>query len=158
MDIIIKADKYLNGNHHLLNIIFSYLGESPSAKVMKELTNDEDIYDEGYTNYIFREFRLPFPRAYFKIRDVWVSRGWRFCKKYTPLHIPRFKVDCLQIEDDVDCERCAKLLTYQEREHYEGYCEYCYGKVYKMGGCESDEEPEPDTDDSDEWGSETDED
>jgi hypothetical protein len=78
-------------------------------------------------------------------------------KKYTPLPIPRFKVDVLHIEDDVDCERCAKLLTYPERENYGGYCEYCYGKVYKMGS-ESDEEPEPDTDDSDEWGSETDED
>jgi hypothetical protein len=76
-------------------------------------------------------------------------------KKYTPLNIPRFKVEVCAIEDGVDCERCNKLLTYPERENYDGYCEYCYGKVHHLGR-ESDEEP--DTDDSDEWGSETDED
>jgi len=46
MDIIIKANELLNGNHHLLNIIFSYLGQSQSAKVLKELTNDEDMNAE----------------------------------------------------------------------------------------------------------------
>jgi hypothetical protein len=151
MDIIIKADKYLNGNPHLLNIIFSYLGESPSAKVINELVGDEDIM------LIFNKSLL--------MKSEWFSPQYFFSRhlyhylsntpKYSPLFIPRFKVDCLQIEDDVDCERCNKLLTYPERENYEGYCEYCYGKKYKMGS-ESDEEP--DTDDSDEWGSETDED
>ena len=101
---------------------------------------------------------------------MWSNTMYKF-KKYTPLHIPRFKVDVLHIEDDVDCDRCNKLLTYPERENYEGYCEYCYGKVYKMldgldeadrayrqsiiredGGSDNETETE------DEWGSETDED
>ena len=148
MDILIKADNYLNGNHHLLNIIFSYLGESPSAKVMKELTNDEDMNAELNERFFFKG--LSHPNLYFQMR-MWSNTMYKF-KKYTPLPIPRFKVDVLHIEDDVDCERCNKLLTYPERNFYEGYCEYCYGKRYNMGR-ESDEEP--DTDDSE---SETDED
>jgi len=147
MDIIIKADKYLNGNHHLLNIIFSYLGESPSAKVMKELTNDEDMNAEINGSF-FKRF--PFPKLYFTMRNC-SNRDFR-PKKYTPFNIPRFKVDVLEIEDDVDCERCERLLTYPERENYGGYCEKCYGRVFGMG---RDSDEEPDTDDSE---SETDED
>jgi len=56
----------------------------------------------------------------------------------------------------VDCERCNNLLNHTERENYGGYCEYCYGKVHHLGRNSDDEQSE--TDDSDEWGSETDED
>jgi len=157
MDILLQADKYLNGNHHLLNIIFSYLGESPSAKVMKELTNDEDMNAEINGRLDFTNLSPLYPSIYFTMRR-WSNRVYNV-RKYDVLNIPRYKVDCLQIEDDVDCERCNKLLTYPERENYGEYCEKCYGWVYKMRS-ESDEETEPepdeDTDDSDEW--ETDED
>jgi hypothetical protein len=158
MDIIIKADKYLNGNHYLLNIIFSYLGQSPSAKVIGELTNDGEMNAVLNKSWYYRE--LSYPQLYFRMRKFsFLDGNWRWFKQYTPLSIPRFKVDVLSIEDDVDCERCNRLLNYNERENYGGYCEYCYGKVHHLGR-ESDEEPEPDTDtdDSDEWGSETDED
>ena len=153
MDILIKADNYLNGNHHLLNIIFSYLGESPSAKVIGELIGlGEEMKDVWFNTHIFTNNPPILPKLYFSMR-----KNWRInykIKKYEILNVPRFKVDVLGIEDDVDCERCNKLLTYPERNFYEGYCEYCYGKRYNMGR-ESDEEPEPDTDDSE---SETDED
>lgn len=149
MEVILKADKYLNGNHHLLNIIFSYLGQSPSAKVIGELTNDEDIQHAYANSYLMRnEWFSP---QYFFSRHI--SCIMSKTKKYTPLNIPRFKVDVLQIDDDVLCERCMKLLNYTERDHYGGYCEYCYGKVHHLGR-DSDEEP----DTTDEWGSETDED
>jgi hypothetical protein len=148
MDIIIKADKLLNGNNHLLNIIFSYLGQSPSANVMNEIFQDEDIQHAFNSNWLMKcDWFSP---QYFFARQI--SSHLSKVKKYAPLNIPRFKVDVLAIEDDVDCERCSALLTYPERENYGGYCENCYGKVYKMGR-ESDEEP--DTDDSE---SETDED
>ena len=154
MEVILKADKYLNGNHHLLNIIFSYLGQSPSGKVMTELIGDEDMNAEMNERFFFRG--LSHPSLYFQMR-MWSNTMYKF-KKYTPLPIPRFKVDVLHIEDDVDCERCNKLLTYPERENYDGYCEYCYGKVHHLGRESDEERSEPDTDDSDEWGSETDED
>jgi hypothetical protein len=50
-------------------------------------------------------------------------------KKYTPLNIPRFKLELYPNEDDKLCERCSNLLTYPERENYDGYCEPCYNKV-----------------------------
>ena len=137
MDILTKADKYLNGNHHLLNIIFSYLGQSPSAKVMTELIGDEDMNAELNERYFFKG--LSHPNLYFSMRN-WSNTMYMF-KKYTPLPIPRFKVDVLHIEDDVDCDRCNKLLTYPERENYGGYCEKCYGKVNKFGGmCDEEKE------------------
>jgi len=148
MDILLQADKYLNGNHHLLNIIFSYLGESPSAKVMKELTNDEDMNADIASGL----FGGTFPLTYFQMRSFCRGYSGMRMRKYTPFNIPRFKVDVLAIEDDVDCERCNKLLNYPERENYCGYCEKCYGKVFGMGG-ESDDEPDTETDED-----ETDED
>jgi len=131
MDILLQADKYLNGNHHLLNIIFSYLGDSPSAKVMEELTNDEEL-DADIASGLFG---ASFPQTYFNMRDFGMGYiSLRYMRKYSPFNIPRFKVDVLAIEDDVDCERCNKLLNYTERENYGGYCEKCYGKVNKFGG------------------------
>jgi len=169
MEVILKANELLNGNHHLLNIIFSYLGQSQSAKVLKELTNDEDMNAEINGRLDFTNLSPLYPSIYFTMRR-WSNRVYNV-RKYDVLNIPRFKVDCLQIEDDVDCERCNKLLTYPERENYEGYCEYCYGKVYKMlDGLDEvdraykmccireDGGSEPDTEPDDEWWSETDED
>jgi len=152
MEVILKADKYLNGNHHLLNIIFSYLGLSQSANVLSELTNDEDL-NEVIASGLFGD---TFPRTYFNMRRYGFGYSGMRMKKYTPLNIPRFKVEVCAIEDGVDCERCNKLLNHTERENYDGYCEYCYGKVHHLGRNSDDEQSE--TDDSDEWGSETDED
>jgi len=148
MDIIIKADKYLNGNHHLLNIIFSYLGQSPSAKVIGELTNDEDMNVDIASGL----FGATYPTIYFSMRRFGMGYTSLRMRKYSPFNIPRFKVDVLAIEDDVDCERCNKLLDYTERENYGGYCEKCYGKVFGMGRW-SDDEPDTETDED-----ETDED
>jgi hypothetical protein len=67
-------------------------------------------------------------------------------KKYTPFDIPRYKVDVLGIEDDVDCERCYKLLTYTERDFYDGYCEACYDKVHHLGDDEYINDLDTDTD------------
>jgi hypothetical protein len=149
MEVILKADKYLNGNHHLLNIIFSYLGQSPSAKVMSELTNDEDL-NEVIESGLFGN---PFPRTYFQMRlYAWGYCGMRM-KKYTPLSIPRFKVEVCAIDDGNLCERCTNLLNFTERENYGGYCERCYAKVHHIGQYR-DYEPEPEP----EWEDETDED
>jgi hypothetical protein len=139
MEIILKADKLLNGNYHLLNHIFSYLGQSPSAKVIDELINDNEMNEEINGRLYFTNHSPLYPSVYFTMRN-WSNNSLVYkCKKYTPLFIPRFKVDILHIEDDVDCERCNKLMTYPEREFYKEYCEMCYGKTYKMGR-ESDEE------------------
>ena len=135
-------------DYSLLNIIFSYLGHSPSGKVLSELTNDEDL-NEVIASGLFSD---TFPRTYFNMRRYGFGYSGMRMKKYTPLNIPRFKVEVCAIEDDVDCERCNKLLNYTERENYDGYCERCYGKVHHIGRV-SDDEPDADTSES-----ETDED
>lgn len=142
MDIIINANKHLNGNHHLLNIIFSYLGQSPSAKVLNELIDDEYI-QHSYTNSWLMRCELFSPQYFFSRH---ISSLMCKTKKYTPFDIPRYKVDVLGIEDDVDCERCYKLLTYTERDFYDGYCEACYDKVHHLGDDEYINDLDTDTD------------
>lgn len=136
MDIINKADKYLNGNYHLLNIIFSFLGQSPSAKVICELANDEEL------NALLNRSFCSYPEFYFDLRNC-----ERFKNK--TFNIQRFKVDTLKIDDGVNCERCDKLLTYKEREIYYGYCQNCDSKKYYT----EEREPEDESSDSDEYDS-----
>ena len=137
MDIIIKADKYLKGNNYLLNIIFSYLGQSPNAKVMSELLFDEDLNEIVLSGF----FGDAFPRTYFNMRRYGFGYPDMPMKKYTPLNIERLKLELYYPdEDDILCEICNDWLTDTERDFYEGYCEYCYHHL------SDDEQSDPDTD------------
>jgi hypothetical protein len=148
MDIIIKADKYLNGNHPILNIIFSYLGQSPSAKVLNELLFDKDLNEVVLGGF----FGDAFPRTYFNMRRYGFGYSRMPMKKYTPLNIPRLKLELYPNEDDILCERCTDLLTDTDRDFYDGYCESCYYKVHHLGNNSDDEQSDLDTDtDTDEY-------
>jgi hypothetical protein len=156
MDLIEQIDNKLNGNHYLMNVIFSYLGESPSAKVMGSILNDAEIkewmnnkrgrkiiYSFGDPRRLLKNqiWGVSFSFDFFTTFNKYKNEGFVNEKKHirnfkTPkiMDVKRCKVDIMEIGDDDDCigRNCVKCLSYWERSQYGEYCENCYARMMRL--------------------------
>jgi len=156
MDLIEQIDNKLNGNHYLMNIIFSYLGKSPSANVMGSFLNDEEIA-EWMNNKRGKKIVYPFWSLkrilknqiwgssfsfdFFTTFNTYKNEAFENEKKHIKnfkvpkiMDVKRCKVDIMEIGDDDDCigRNCVKCLSYWERKNYGEYCENCYARMMRL--------------------------
>jgi len=171
MDLIEQIDNKLNGNHYLMNIIFSYLGKSPSANVMASFLNDEEIkewidnkngkkiiYSFGDPRRLLKNqiwgssFSFDFFTTFYKYKNEGFVNEKKHIQNFKVpkiMDVKRCKVDIMNIGDDDDCigRNCFECLSYWERSHYGEYCENCYARMMRWRADSSDEESETETED-----------
>jgi hypothetical protein len=125
----------------LQNLVWSFVGEHPVAKCIRELANDcykscDLVWDDDYTNIV-----MPFNNWYFnvgrtecmiemeRINSRFVKLFGRPKPSFLDMHFhfqPEFyNLEVLQLGTE-GCEMCGIYLDIIARDNYGGYCENCY--------------------------------
>ena len=123
-DIIATTERRLP--YEIINIVFSFLGTSPSADLIKEAIEDIREYDDGYTNLL---------------------TSWKECvsinNKLNVVRKPKRTINITRNYlklDNLTCEECGCNCLLDEYIDYCGKCEWCYTEylgheVFTCGTC-----------------------